>query len=115
MAVAPTTLAVEQLKLYVDYASDPKLTDNELIAVLSMYAIADANDTAPTGIWGTFDLYGAAAEAWRIKAGRASTYISVSADGQQMSLNQIRDACNQQYEYYTRLRQTGTITVSDEE
>jgi hypothetical protein len=60
-------------------------------------------------------MYAAAAECWRIKSARAAKYINLNADGQQISLSQIKEACEQQYAYYTALTQTRTISVGDEE
>src|SRR5215218_9591719 len=103
MAVYPSSYGLASLKLYVDSTADPILTDNELILILSKFAIADENDTVPSGVWTPFDIYGAAAECWRIKAARAAKFINLNADGQNISLAQIREACNEQYAYYSSI------------
>lgn len=111
MAVVPTSTAIDELKLYVDDCADPKLTDNELTIILKKYALTDEFGTLPDGAWETFDMYGAAAECWKIKAGRAAKYVNINADGQQISLNQIQQTCEMQYQHYLALASVGNITV----
>ena len=115
MAVFPTAASVDKLKLYVDNLADPVITDLELYTILGMFAVVDENDTVPSGVWNDFDIYAAAAECWRIKSARAAKYINLNADGQNISLAQIREACNEQYQYYLALATTRTISISEEE
>lgn len=92
---------------------DPKLTADEVVTVMEMYALTDANGTLPgfAGWVETLDWYGAAMELWQIKAGRAAKFITTNADGQQMSMSDLKKHCNEQVSRYTALRQTGTATV----
>lgn len=111
MAVTPTSAAVNRLKRYVSPATDPTLTDNEVTEVLTDWAVVDENGTVPDGNWGTFDFYGAAAECWRLKAGRAGILVNTSGDNQRFDLSQIREACNEQVAYFENLRMTGSVGV----
>lgn len=114
MAVVPTSTAIDELGLYVDFASKPEVTEQEATIILTRFALVDEFGTLPDGAWETFNFYGAAAELWKIKAGRAAMYITTNADGQQYSYQQIREACEKQYEYYKALSVTTSITLSNE-
>ena len=114
MAAYPSNNVITKIKIYTDNLADPVVSDLELYEIITPYALAFDDYTIPNGLWSNYDMYGAAAEVWRIKAARAAKYITTNADGQQYSFNQIRDSCNEQYQYYLALSQTSCISVGDE-
>lgn len=80
-------------------ASDaPTLTDDELAAALVWAALPDAEGHEPahpdwTPTYGLWPLRTSAAELWRLKAGKASARVDVSADDASIKWSQLYQHC----------------------
>jgi hypothetical protein len=112
--MAITITAANRTRLARMVAADnfPTLTDADLDAALTMYAIAHPDtEAAPDGEWPYFDWNGAAAEAWGWKEGLASDSVNMNADGRQASLSDIATHCRDKKNEYLTRRATGTISV----
>lgn len=73
------------------HKTDRALSDSDLQFIADEYAkIKDASDNAPTasGYTDTYDLYVAAAEAWRMKAGQFAEDFDFEAEGGVFSRSQ---------------------------
>ena len=59
----------------------------------------------------SYDLYAAAADVWRAKAGQASKLFDVSTDNHRLSRSQIMDHCLKMADYYAMLQQAPVTTL----
>jgi len=119
MAVTPSVTAIAQLRRLTAATVDPKLTDEDLADALRMYAVADGDGVAPDSEVGsawveTYDMAGAAMEAWTWKKGMASHLVNFNADGSQASMSDISEHIQERINYFANQRMTGTITVAAE-
>jgi hypothetical protein len=85
---------------------EPTLTEDEITALLGMFALEDASGNAPNAAaWQyRYDFNGAAAEGWRWKAAKVSNQHTVVVDGQQFQPNQKFEACQQMASRYEKKR-----------
>lgn len=76
-------------------ASRPVLSDEAVGALLDQYAAEDSEGRRPTDTdWvGTWDLNAAAAEGWRMKAGKVAGDFNFSADGSSYSKADVLAHC----------------------
>lgn len=99
MAYIETTQAEAKALLQTLSATtcDPVLSDEEVERVLAKWRVGDRFGLTPvdTGYTPTWDLNGAAAEAWRIKAGKAASDASFSADGASYARKEVIENCRQ--------------------
>lgn len=59
----------------------------------------------------SYDLYGAAADVWRAKAGQAGKLFDVSTDNHRLSRSQIMDHCLKMADYYAGLQIAPVTTL----
>lgn len=113
--------ALERLKLMTAWESQPRLTSDELEALLERFALADSDGYAPGDAeWvETYNFRSAAREAWVIKMGRATDLISSDLDGDRMSSNQIFLHCKEMVRKYSGTASpamsTSTKEISDDD
>jgi hypothetical protein len=100
------------LELKVDADVEPELSSEDIDLLLSLARRPDEDGKVCTeeGWVETFDLDAAAAEGWRIKAGRASSRFSFAEDGQHFDRAQVFAHCVAQAEQYAR-KGMGAIPV----
>jgi hypothetical protein len=93
---------------------DPQITDGALADALVMYAVVDGFGLSPVEpLWvERYDMYGAAIEVLSWKKSAAVGMVNFNADGTQAALSDISTHLNERIQYYSALRMTGTITVS---
>lgn len=94
-----------RLKAMTTADSAPVLSVDELTALLSMAALADADGRAPTDVaWDpTYDLNRAAAEGWRWKVGKlAGSAFDFTADGATFDRSQMVTHCEKMIAQYQR-------------
>ncbi len=101
-----TTL--DKLKRMTAWASEPVLTEDELTATLATFAREDLSGLAPVNEeWTpTYDLNAAAAQAWLIKAARASTLTEVDPPGSGIVSSKIFDNCRAMARIYGAKKRT---------
>lgn len=89
----PTTVA--RVKMLGATAERPAITDDEVGLIVDQYALVDLNGNAPSATdWTpTYDVNGAVAEVWRVKAGRVAGDYSFSADGASYSKADVMAHC----------------------
>lgn len=85
----------ERLAPMVAANVDPVLSNDDLDRILGDAVVADSDgrhphDTAWVGAW---DLHGAAAAAWREKAGRASDRVTLNSPGATLNRQQLFEHC----------------------
>lgn len=92
------------IELRVAHEDDPALDADDIAYLVGFAKRADAEGNAPSSDdWTeTWDLDSAAAEGWRLKAGRAARLFNVAEDGQRFSASQIYAHCIQQERVYRR-------------
>lgn len=105
------TLTAEQalahLQLMIAAETAPTITEPEAEDLLELFTIRDADDVVLR-----YDLARAAAEGWRIKAGRASGCVDVAADGIRLSKHQLFAACMDMAARYGRLDSGSTLVLT---
>lgn len=86
---------LEKLKRMTAWDADPTLSEDDLNDLLAVTALEDAAGLAPVNEeWTpTYDLSAAAAAAWLIKAGRASTLVEVDPPGSGIVTSKVFDNC----------------------
>lgn len=96
------------------FDSEPKLSVEELEALLEQFKKTDKEGTLPSvPEWiPSYNLNAAAAEGWRWKAGKASELTSVDLDGERMSSNQVFEHCMRMAKQYASRKQT-TVSTSN--
>lgn len=96
--------AGNRLKLLTQWDSPPGLTQDEIDALVVMAQRADADGNAPSSDdWApTYALRAAAAEGWRMKAGKASSQFAFSEDGQSFQPQQVIEHCLKMAAHYSR-------------
>lgn len=94
---------LDELKRMTAWEQVPKLTANDLEALLERYAIADVDGNAPSDAeWvPTYNLRSAARQGWLIKKGRAAELTSTDLDGNRMSANQVFEHCKDMVKSYS--------------
>ncbi|MEP6945527.1 MAG: hypothetical protein ABJA02_06375 [Acidobacteriota bacterium] len=99
--------ALDKLKRMTAWTTEPELTESDLTVTLAIYARVDANGYAPTSEeWlPTYDMNGAAAEAWLVKAARASPLTEVDP-GSGIVSSKIFDNCRAMARIYSAKRRT---------
>lgn len=87
--------------------SEPALTEDELGATLDAFAREDINGLAPINEeWTpTYDINAAAAQAWLVKAARASTLTEVDPPGSGIVTSKIFDNCRAMARIYGAKKQ----------
>lgn len=85
--------------------SRPVLSETALGALLDAYPVADATGRRPVdeGWVGTWDLNAAAAEGWRMKAGKVAGDFNFSADGASYSKADVLAHCLEMETKYASL------------
>lgn len=82
--------AKSRLEVMVAHSDDPVLTSGELDLLLADNQVDDA----------TWDLYRAAAEGWRWKAGRVAARFDVADEAAQAKRSQLYEHCRSQAREY---------------
>lgn len=106
------------LEAMVAHDQEPALTSAEVDRLLAGARRADAAGLGPheDGWTPTYDLNSAAAQGWRIKAGKVAGRYAISTDGQTMSRNQVIEHClAMAAEYRKRVQQALFTGVSEDE
>jgi hypothetical protein len=85
---------IEKLKILSAWDTEPVLTETEVEDILTAAATADAEGNSPASDnWvPTYDLNKAAADAWLIKAGRASATVE-AGDSAEVATSKVFDNC----------------------
>lgn len=87
--------ALEQVKLYSAPATPPTLSDAELQKVLMNYVL-------DTGEYDGDGILKAIADAWDLKANKATDYHDLSVNGRGFSARQVKENCEERAKYYRR-------------
>jgi len=105
--------ALDELKLITAWDIEPTLTEAELNTALAKAALPDAAGVAPLAPdWSaTYDVNSAAAEAWIIKAGRASATVEVDPPGSGVFTSKVFDNCRKMARIYAGKRNSSSVTV----
>lgn len=105
--------ALDELKLITAWDSAPALTEAELNATLARSALPDESGVLPSasGWVPTYDLNAAAAEAWLIKAARASPTVEVDPPGSGIYTSKVFENCRAMARIYAGKRNS-TVAVS---
>lgn len=103
--------AKARLRLKLQAAVEPVLTDQELTDLLTMHAREDVNGVAPDGDgWiGTWDVAGALRDGWLLKAAKVVPHVSYQVDGAQYSMSDMYQHC---IDMSKRVGAIGTISTS---
>lgn len=98
-------VALTLLREKVASTSRPVLPDATVGALLDAYPMVDADGRAPTdAAWvGTWDLNAAAAEGWRMKAGKVAGDFNFSADNASYSKADVLAHCLEMETKYASL------------
>lgn len=115
MPIEATILA--RFKRLVAWDKEPTLTEGELEEILETYLCVDANGVLPSDgdedYVPTYKIDLAAAEAWDVKAARATELISTDLDGDRMSSDQVFAHCERMARKYRR-RTASSVTIGTE-
>ncbi len=86
---------LENLKLLTAWETEPQLTEIEVEEILDNNAVADAEGNSPTNDnWDpSYDVNKAAAEAWLIKAARASALTEINPLESGIVTSKVFDNC----------------------
>jgi len=108
--------ALDELKLIAAWDIEPTLTEAELNSALTKNALTDAAGILPlaTGWSETYDVNSAAAEAWLIKAARASATVEVDPPGSGIFTSKVFDNCRKMARIYAGKRNTSSVIRSRE-
>lgn len=105
--------ALKRLTLFT--RGEPVLVDADLQECLLAHVIPDSEDLDADGvpIAGTehYDVNGAAAMAWELKAGSTSGDYRISTDGQALDRQQVYAHCMEMHKHYRRRARLGNIKV----
>jgi hypothetical protein len=93
---------LDKLKRMTAWETEPALSEDDLNAALGTAPVPDLNGNAPTDEeWiPTYDLNAAAAEAWLIKAARASALVAVDPPGSGITTSRVYDNCREMARVY---------------
>ncbi len=99
---------IEKLKKMTAWDSEPSLTLIELEEILSQSSLADPEGIAPESEnWTpTYSMNSAAASAWLIKAGRASSLTEIDPPGSGIVTSKIFENCRAMARLYSAKRNT---------
>jgi hypothetical protein len=89
------TDALAYLEIYSEPLVDPQLPVLTLEMVLRRYVEED-------GTYNEEGLLKAIADAWDIKANKATDHIDVSVNGRNMSASQVKNHCEERAKFYRR-------------
>lgn len=91
--------------------AEPVLAEDDLDQLLATAALEDANGLAPLNEeWTpTYDLNAAAAAAWLVKAGRASSLVEIDPPGSGIVTSKVFENCRAMARIYAAKRR---ITIS---
>jgi hypothetical protein len=94
--------ALARLRLNVQPSSYPTLAEQELVDILAIYAVPDADGILPDELgWvGTWDITAASRKGWLVKAAKAVGDVNYNSDGSQTSLSDIHAHCMAQADRY---------------
>ena len=94
----------ENLRILTQADVEPGLTEQELNFLIEKFAVEDAEGRSPQNPeWQpTCDLNAAAAEGWRLKAGKLAHQHDVTIDSQNFSASQKHTACMAIAEMYRK-------------
>ncbi|MEJ7847478.1 MAG: hypothetical protein WKF92_05250 [Pyrinomonadaceae bacterium] len=97
---------IEKLKKMTAWDTEPALTLTELEEILSQSSLADLEGLAPESEdWTpTYSMNAAAASAWLIKAGRASSLTEIDPPGSGIVTSKVFDNCSAMARLYTTKR-----------
>ena len=97
--------ALERLKALTAWDTEPAVSSDELEAALSSAALTDVDGFAPSAEdWTeTYDLNGAAAEIWLLKAAKATAAVSEDTETGSVSSLIFRNCCRMA-QIYSRKR-----------
>jgi len=97
---------LDKLKLMTAWDLAPTLDEAELNELLGTAAMKDAAGSAPAAVdWSpTYDLNSAAAQAWLIKAARASSLVEVDPPGSGIVTSKVFDNCRAMAQFYSSKR-----------
>lgn len=103
---------LERLKTIATWETEPVLTETEVEEVLDAAAVADNEGNSPSNDdWSpTYDINKAAAEAWLIKAARASALTEVDPPESGIVTSKVFDNCIVMARFYAR-RRVSTISI----
>ena len=103
---------IEKLKKMTAWNTEPALTLSELEEILSQSSLADPGGLAPESEdWmPTYSVNAAAASAWLIKAGRASSLTEVDPPGSGIVTSKIFENCRAMARLYSAKR-NGTVLM----
>ena len=102
----------EKLKKLTAWDTEPALTDTEIDELLANASTMDAAGFSPADLlWTpTYDLNGAVATGWLIKAGRASSLVEVDPPGSGIVTSKVFDNCCLMAKIY-RSKAASAITI----
>ena len=103
---------IEKLKKMTAWDTEPALTLAELEEILSQSSLADPVGAAPEseGWTPTYSMNAAAASAWLVKAGRASSLTEVDPPGSGILTSKVFDNCRAMARLYSTKR-NGTVLM----
>lgn len=109
------TVALARLRVMAAADQRPVLSTEDLDTILTAYSTVDADGRLVTdaGWVGTYDLNGAAGEAWRAKAARVAGDFTFSADGASYSKGEVMANCLQMAAEYAG-KSLGVVTLGTE-
>lgn len=98
------SFALFRLQAMVAWNHEPELTEGEVQALYDECRRPDVNGVAPglTGWEPTFNLYSAAAEGWRWKAGKSAKFFRVEGASRSFSKHQVYDHCMKMADLYEK-------------
>ena len=93
-----------QLKMKVAFDSFPELSLGELGVIFDSWRLVDRNGVAPgeDGWEPTYNMNAAAAEGWRVKAGKVSDQFRVQGDSQMFAREQVHRHCKAMADIYEK-------------
>lgn len=93
-----------RLRLMVAADTDPELSAEDVDVLLDLAARQDSAGREPSAVgWTpTYALGYAAAEGWRVKAGRVANRVDLQGDDTRLARNQLFQACMQMATRYDR-------------
>ena len=103
---------IEKLKKMTAWDTEPALTLTELDEILSQSSLADPGGLAPESEdWTpTYSMNVAAASAWLIKAGRASSLTEIDPPGSGIVTSKIFENCRAMERIYSAKKQ-GSVKI----
>lgn len=90
--------------LFAAAAEDPVLSVTEVATIVAEFTVIDADGNAPVDDdWeSTYDLMGATASAWRVKAGKAASRYTFQTGAMRESESDLKTHCDQMAATYER-------------